>query len=54
MKNKRIHDIARQRADSGGALPHRRIGAGLLLALMSGNPAADAAGAETSVCGSLR
>lgn len=32
----------------------RRIGAGLLLALISGHPAADAAGAETSVCGSLR
>jgi len=47
-----------QRADSDGVRPLPRIRAGLLLlALMSG-PAnagtADAAGAETSVCGSLR
>lgn len=52
----------RERAVSGGVLPLPCIGAGLLLvALMSGNIAAnaetaapDAAGAETRVCGTLR
>lgn len=55
MKIRHTHDIDRVRAGSGGMLPRPRIGAGLLLAaLMSGNHAANAADAETSVCGTLR